>query len=241
MTNILLADIETSPIISYNWGLYEQNAIKKIESFTILSFAYKWLGRPVQVEACDTQSEKQLLLKLHRLLDICEIAVAHNGDSFDFKKINARFMVHKIPPPAPYRTIDTKSVAQRVAGFDSNSLNNLGIDLSEGEKIKHRGFDMWEGCMAGKKRDWEDMKRYNKKDVVLLEKIYIRLRPWMKNHPNLGVYEDDPCCPRCKSTKFHKRGYAFTNSGKHARYRCVPCGGWFRTAKKERLSSLVSL
>jgi len=231
----LLIDIESTPIISYNWGLYEQDAIKRIKTFTILSVAYKWLGGKCEVLACDKMTEKQLLLKLHKLLNEAEIVVAHNGDAFDIKKINARFIIHQIHPPSPYRTIDTKKVAKSVAAFDSNSLNNLGIDLDEGEKVKHRGFDMWEGCMAGNKRDWADMKRYNMQDVELLERIYLRLRPWIKNHPNMGVYSDEKVCPKCGSIDIHLRGFGFNNSGKFQRIHCLGCGAWSRSRLTRRL------
>lgn len=160
--------------------MYEQNVIKKLKQFTILSVAYQWLGEKTQVLACDKMTEKELLTKLRALLDAADIVVAHNGDSFDIKKINTRFIIYKMAPPSPYRTIDTKKEAKKVAAFDSNSLNNLGLDMEEGEKVKHRGFEMWEGCMAGKQQDWNEMKRYNKKDVDLLAKIFLRLRPWMK-------------------------------------------------------------
>lgn len=220
--------------------MYEQDVIKRIKTFTILSVAYKWLGEKVQVEACDTQSEKKLLLKLHSLLDQAEIVIAHNGDAFDIKKINARFMVHKIPPPSPYRTIDTKKVAKRVAAFDSNSLNNLGVDLDEGEKVKHRGFDMWEGCMSGNKRDWADMKKYNMQDVVLLEKIYLRLRPWIRNHPNMNVYSDRDGCPNCHNAVCVKRGFSFTNTGRFQRYKCLNCKTYFRSRKGERVTHYIS-
>lgn len=223
MAKILALDIETSPILSYNWGLYEQTAIKKIKPTTILSVAYQWLGNRTYVLSCDTQSEKSVLLKLHKLLDEADIVIAHNGDSFDIKKINYRFMVHKIPPPSPYKTIDTKKVAKSVAAFDSNSLNNLGIDLDEGEKIKHRGFDMWEGCMVGNPTDWRDMKRYNKKDVDLLVRIYLRLRPWMKQHPRTT---ENKVCQHCGSSSYHHRGFMLTMAGhKFQRLRCE-CGAW---------------
>ena len=231
-SKILFLDIETSPILSWNWGLYEQNALKKIKGFTILSVAYQWFGYKTQVIACDSQSELSLLKKLHKLLDEAEVVVAHNGDAFDIKKINARFIVHKIKPPSPYKTIDTKKVAKSVACFDSNSLNNLGIDLDEGEKIKHRGFDMWEGCIAGNRRDWADMKRYNKKDVDLLVRVYLRLRPWIKNHPSLrgSIY----ICPACGSNKTHKRGFRVTILNKFARIQCQSCGYWFPGEKLRR-------
>jgi len=225
--NILALDIETSPLISYNWGLYEQNAIKRIKTFTILSVAYQWLGQPTQVIACDTQSELSLLKKLHTLMDQADVIIAHNGDSFDIKKINTRFIIYKLPPPSPYRTIDTKKVAKSVAAFDSNSLNNLGIDMDEGEKIKHRGFDMWEGCMAGKKADWADMKRYNKKDVDLLVRIYKRLLPWIKNHPHTGLMQGNPgACPNCASLNVKPKGTRFTKSRVIQRWLCGDCGAW---------------
>ena len=41
---ILLIDLENTPILSYNWGLWEQNAIEVKEDWYILCFAYKWLG-----------------------------------------------------------------------------------------------------------------------------------------------------------------------------------------------------
>lgn len=226
---ILLLDIETSPLTCYTWGLYDQNVVKKIKTFSILSVAYQWFGQKTKVLACDNQSEKSLLSKLHKLLDQADVVIAHNGDSFDIKKINARFIVHKYNPPSPYKTIDTKKEAKKVAAFDSNSLNNLGIDMDEGEKIKHRGFDMWEGCMSGNKRDWDDMKRYNKKDVDLLARIYLRLRAWMKNHPNVTLYSksNPESCPKCTSDKVQRRGFDVKKSKKYQRFQCQDCGGWF--------------
>ena len=223
---IIALDIETSPLVSYTWGIYEQDVIKRLKTFTILSVAYQWLGQKTKVIARDNLTEKQLLAKLYKLLDQADVVIAHNGDAFDIKKINARFITYKIYPPSPYKTIDTKKEAKKVAAFDSNSLNNLGIDLGEGEKIKHRGFDMWEGCMAGNRRDWRDMKRYNKKDVDLLVRIYYRLRPWMKTHPDIRPsYSGN--CPKCDSTNVKKGGVRRNKKLFYQRLYCLGCGGWF--------------
>lgn len=209
--------------------------IKRIKTFTILSVAYKWLHKPTQILACDTLTERQLLLRLHKLLDTAEIVIAHNGDSFDIRKINARFIIHKIKPPSPYRTIDTKKEAKRIAYFDSNALNNLGVDMGEGEKYKHRGFDMWEGCMAGIKKDWNDMKRYNKRDVDLLERVYLRLRPWIKTHPRVDGIEN---CPSCGSNKLHSRGIRCFNKTRYTRLQCQSCGAWSKSRVIEPTSRL---
>lgn len=209
-------------MVAYTWAMYETNVIKRIKTFTILSVAYKWLGGCTKVLAVDDQSELSLLKKLHKLLDEAEIVIAHNGDSFDIRKINARFIIHKLPPPSPYKTVDTKKIAKKVAYFDSNSLNNLGIDMGEGEKVKHRGFDMWEGCMAGLRKDWRDMRRYNKQDVDLLERIYLRLRPWATTHPRVS----NENCPKCGSKNQHSRGERCIGKLRYNRLQCQDCGGW---------------
>ena len=235
--NILLLDIETSPIVSYTWGIYEQDVIKRIKTFTILSCAYKWLGGKTQILACDSQSEYSLLRKLRSLLCKADVVIAHNGDSFDIKKINARMIVHKLPPPSPYITIDTKKEARRVAGFDSNALNNLGVDLGEGEKVKHRGFDMWEGCMAGVRRDWTDMKHYNKRDVDLLERVYLRLRPWMQTGQSLS---DGLTCPKCGSSCLQQRGFQRNRLTVMQRLQCQDCHGWSRCKPKSPIPSRIT-
>lgn len=236
MNKVLFLDIETFPIRAYTWGMYEQDVIKKIKPFEIASFAYSWLKEDTKVEARDNQSEKSLLKKLHKILSDSDIVVAHNGDSFDIKKINSRFIIHRFKPPKPYKTIDTKKEAKKVAAFDSNSLENIGLDIGEGEKIKHRGFSMWEGCMEGKGSSWREMKKYNAKDVDLLKKVYKRLRPWIKFHPTTN--QNKEACPNCDSTNSQKRGFDITRSSTRQRHQCQDCGAWFQSSLPRNLLSL---
>lgn len=211
--------------------MHEQEVIEVVEQRYILSCAYKWLGEKavhcVAIPDFETKDDLELCQFIWSLLDEAEIVIAQNGDAFDIKRLNARFIIHKLPPPSPYRTIDTLKVAQSTFGFNSNRLNAIGKDLSEGEKLKHRGFDMWVGCMKGRKQDFEDMKRYNKQDVLLLERIYLRLRPWIKNHPNLSAYNNGSC-PKCGSFGLQSRGYTITQMTRFQRFQCQGCGGWSR-------------
>ena len=48
------------------------------------------------------------------------------------------------------------------------------------------------------------MKRYNKQDVVLLEKIYLKLRPWIRIHPD--ILKSGICCQKCGSINIEWRG-----------------------------------
>lgn len=243
---VLIYDIETSPIISYNWGTYEQNAIEVIEDWQILCFAYKWLGdKKTHVVAQDdfkgykrgVNNDYNVVKRLHELFDEADIIIAHNGNKFDQKKAHARFLANGLYPPSPYKQIDTLLVARRYASFTSNKLDDLGVKLGVGQKAPTGGFATWKGCLAGDSKSWATMKRYNKQDVVLLEKIYLKLRPWIENHPSMSVlngYLD--ACPKCGGGPLQKRGTRKASKTTLVqRYQCTACGGWCSSRKSEKV------
>lgn len=237
MPKILLFDIETAPSLGWVWGKYEQDVIDFKQEWYILSFAAKWLGGKMMVGSLpdspkyskhNRENDEYVVKQLWKLFDEADIIVAHNGDQFDIKKANARFAYYKLPPPSPYKTVDTKKVAKRYFNFTSNKLDDLGRYLGYGRKMTHTGFALWQACMIGDKQAWKTMIRYNKRDVELLEKIYLHLRPWMKDHANMAMYSDKPACPKCGSHKLQSRGMAVNITTKYRRYQCQDCGGWCR-------------
>lgn len=228
---ILLFDIENSPNIIAAWGIWEQNAVWTEKEWQMLSFAYKWLGdKSITVKALpdygNSKSDRQLVRDLWKLFDEADIIVAHNGDKFDIRKANARFIVHGLPPPSPYRTIDTLKVARSRAAFNSNRLDDLAKILGIGMKESTGGAQLWRDCMDGNEEAWAKMKKYNKHDVKLLEAVYLELRPWMKTHPNMGVTCEGTVCPYCASTRIQRRGYGYSQSGSHQRFMCSDCAAW---------------
>lgn len=201
----------------------------------MLSFAAKWLGED-KVYYQDTQnsSEKFMIKMLFELLDEADIVIAHNGDKFDLPHIQGRGLVLGLSPPAPYKTVDTVKVARYEFNFPSNSLEYLGTVLGlKNKKDGHKkfpGFELWLGVLANNPEAWEEMKEYNIQDILVLEELYLKMRPYMRRHPNVGVYEDknEPSCPKCNSTDIQYRGYAHTNVGRYRRFQCTNCGGWGR-------------
>lgn len=229
---ILLFDIETAPNVSYTWGKWEQNVIRFKKEWYMLSFAYKWLHeKKVHVVSLrqfpkyqrDKENDKELVKQLHTLFNEADVIVAHNGNSFDIKMSQSRFMVHKLPVPRPFKKVDTKLVAKLHAKFMSNSLDDLGENLGLGRKIKHDGFDMWLGCMAGDAKHWANMEKYNKQDVVLLEKVYLALRGYMTNHPKSFSGRE---CEVCNSHNITFRGTLRTKRHILKRFQCQTCGTW---------------
>ena len=238
---VLIYDIENTPTVVTTWGLYEQNAIETLEEWYILSYAYKWLGEDkVHVVALpdfkgyskDKKNDKALCESLHKLFDEADLVVAHNGDSHDQPKSNARFIYHGLTPPSPYKSIDTKKIAKKYFKFNSNSLNNLGTYFKLGNKIENSGIKLWRACMEGDMKAWATMKKYNKQDVVLLEKVYNKLVPWMSKFPLIN--KDYGECPHCKSRKIQSRGKWKYVSGDYKRLQCQSCGHWFKGEKIDK-------
>lgn len=239
---VLLLDIETAPIEADVWKLWDNNVgLNQIKlDWYILSWAAKWLGETRvhyrdQRNATNLEDDSAILADLHALLDEADVVVAHNGDRFDVPKINARFIRAGLPPPSPYRTVDTLKIAKARFKFTSNKLEYLAVYLGvEVKKLAHHrfpGHSLWTAVRKGILAAWQEMKRYNVADVGALEGVYLKLRAWDQRAPNAGAYQaldgDEPVCPICGGTHLEKRGFAVTNAGKYQRYQCE-CGAWSR-------------
>ena len=231
----LLLDIETAPGLGFAWEKYETNIIEFVKDWYMLSFTVKWLDdTKIHTYAlCDfptyqknKESDLELVRKLWDFVNEADVIVAHNGDSFDIRKMNARFIVNGLTPPAPYRTVDTKKVAKKNFSFMSNSLNDLGTLFGLGNKASTGGFKLWTDCMAGKPDAWKRMKKYNKMDVILLEKVYLHMRPWMKTHPNISIEISRINCQACGSANTQKRGFSYSKYTKYQRLQCMTCSAW---------------
>lgn len=234
MARILLLDIETAPNKVYSWGLWDQNiATNQVEETSyVLCWAAKWLGKKdVMFDSVRKSGMKEMMTRVHALLTEADIVVHYNGIKFDVPTLNKEFIQLGFPPPAPYKQIDCMKVVKGMFRFQSNKLDFVSQALRIGAKIKNEGFKLWVDCMKGKAPAWKRMEEYNRGDVLLLEKLYKRLRPWIEKHPNLGAYVNLMACPKCGGYKRQQRGYAVTRMLKYPRFQCLGCGGWFRGNK----------
>lgn len=231
-------DIETAPILGYVWGLWENNlGLNQIKTdWYILAWAAKWLDDPPhkiiykdQRNAANIEDDSKLLEGIWKLMDEADIIVTQNGKAFDEKKLNARFILNGFKPPSSYRHIDTKQIANRKFAFTSSKLEYMTYKLNKKYKkqkhAKFSGFELWSECLKGNKKAWKEMEKYNKYDVLSLEELYKKLRPW-DNSINFDVYCEDASKQRCVcgSTDFRKYGFKYTNIGKYQRYKCLSCG-----------------
>lgn len=243
---ILLFDIETSPMEVFTWSLYMKGYLdidNIIKDWSVLSWAAKWLfdskvmSAAVWPEEAQERKDASIIEGMWHLLNEADIVVAHNGAKFDVRKINARFIANGLNPPMPYRVIDTMKVAKKNFAMSSYKLDYLNGFLKLPKKI-HTEFNLWKRCVAGEAKAIKEMVTYNKQDVVALEELYLHLRPWIKSHPNVALYQDSDktLCANCGNSNLSWGGHYYTPMGKYSAYRCVSCGAVGRS----RLSALTT-
>ena len=236
---ILALDIETSPIVSYTWGLFDQNvALNQVkEDWSVLAWCAKWVGEKKimymdQRKAKEVRDDREILKVIWKLLDEADIVLTQNGKSFDVKKLNARFIINGMQPPSSFKQIDTLRLARKIFGFTSNKLeymsNKLCLKYKKLKVKKFQGFELWSECLKGNIEAWKQMERYNKMDVLSLEELYRKLIPW-ETSINFNLYSRDNVTRcTCGSTNFIKNGYFYSAAGKFQRYRCGDCGSEIR-------------
>jgi len=239
---ILLFDIETTPMEVYVWGLFGNKYIQHgnvIKDWNVLSWSAKWLcdsGIISDIQASKeamNRYDKRVLGGIWVLINQADVVIAHNGDKFDLKKLNTRFHMNGFLPPSPYQSIDTLKVAKRNFAFSSNRLDYLGQIMTNKGKIS-TNFQLWTDCLRGDPKALHNMLEYNEEDVRLLEEVYLELRPWIKSHPNVGVYMDGEVCPSCGSDDVHANGgYYTTMANRYESYRCDDCGALSRKLQSE--------
>jgi DNA polymerase elongation subunit (family B) len=228
---ILLLDIETSPNVAHVWGIWQQNVglSQLLESSYTMCYSAKWLDdEQVYFDSVQKSEAKSMLEGIHGLLEQADAVVHYNGTKFDMPTLNKEFIIHKMNPPPPIKQIDLLRVVKSQFRFPSNKLDYVAQRLSLGKKKDHEGHILWVKCMNGDKKAWKTMEAYNIQDVILLEKLYKKLLPWIKQPINLNIMKDRNGfnCPTCGKNHLISKGFSYTTTGAYQRYQCKACGAF---------------
>lgn len=257
LPKILIFDIETAPLRAYVWARFKQNVYtdQMMTDWFMLTWAAKWLfgnetySDKITSKEVKDEDDSRIVHSMYDLINEADIVIAHNAERFDVAKINSRFVVNDLPPTSPYQVIDTLKIAKKQFGFSSNKLDELAIVLNLGIRKLDTDFTLWSGCMDGDKQSINEMEEYNRYDVTVLEEVYLKIRPWIKSHPNLALYSetDSSQCSNCGSTKLkYIDNYYYTPTGKYEIMQCRECGAMNRKRhtsvhKDKRKNLLVSV
>lgn len=247
---ILIFDIETSPLKAYVWKRFKENISldQTISEWFMLAWSAKWLyssevlGEVLTPEEVKNEDDFRIVNKLWELINEADIVVSHNGNNFDIPRINSRFIINNLPPTKSFVSIDTCAIVKKQFGFSSNKLDALAEYFGFDHKLD-TSFELWKKCMEGDDQSLKYMLTYNKRDVTLLEEVYLKLRPYIKNHPNCSNFsleQNKMMCCNCASTDYEeiKDKFYFTQVGKYKLYRCKNCGAVFRGRSNQNVAPL---
>lgn len=244
---VLYWDIETSlmpvAIFQLNHNDYiDPSAI--LEDRYVIAACWKWEGEKEvhSVSVLDDpkrykknpHDDRYVIETLHKVLSEADVIIHHNGDSFDKRYVDTRILKLNLSPLPPITSIDTYKIAKQRFLFASNKLNYLGTFLGLGEKI-HTTPGLWMRVMKGDKAAVKEMTVYCKQDVSLLEKIFLKLRPYCSSHVNRALF-GGVGCPRCGSEHVQSRGTHKAITRTYKRLQCQNCGGWFKLLKPDSVA-----
>lgn len=240
---LLFYDIETSLAKSYHFSQWKVNLSQKqkIQESHLLSHAWAWgegevTGSILTREEMLAHDPERLVLECWSLLDNCDVLVAHNGKRFDVRKVNSYFLQYGLPPPSPYRVIDTLLIAKQKFALPFNSLAYLAEFLNVEQKIDTGGVDLWIQCDQGSQGALDKMNEYCMGDIVTLRSVYNHLISWSNDGVNLALYSDHGAsCPHCSGDNVSviEGKYAHTVARKYQVYRCSDCSAVLRSNKMQ--------
>lgn len=238
---ILFWDTEFTPNRGYFWGLWDQNISYDFvdETQRMLCFGTKWYKKPTKV-VDERVGRKEMLTELRDLLLEADLVVSWNGAKYDTRMANREFIKEGLTPPAPYKEVDLMRIVKQRFAFASNKLGSVAQELGVGAKVDTGGFQLWRDVMAGDEKAWNKMRRYQKGDVDLLEKLFEVLKPWIRM-PHPVTDKDGLVCRNCGGTHLNRRGVARTLQGEYPRYQCVGCGSWMRGPERTAVGDTRSI
>lgn len=234
---ILYFDIETSPCLAEVWGCGKQyvSAEQIRKERKIICIAYKFAGenktyslkmniKKHKILRFDDDADKEMLKKFIKIYNSADMVVAHNGRKFDLARLRARLVRYELPDLAPV-LFDDSYVFSKDKNFTSHKLDYLCKYLDMPGKT-HTSRKLWTDVMEGSQKALDELTEYCENDVVILEKVYNRLRPYCKSKINLALHFNDAMmCPSCGGN-LEKRGVYRTRTAIKQRFQCKKCGSW---------------
>lgn len=237
-TRIMIWDIETTDL--------------KANKGHLLTAAAKWLDDPhVFTWRIDQHegygktpksfmNDKWIVEELVEMIRQSSMLVHQFGDRFDLPFLNTRALYWGLDPAPQIRTVDTWKVMRSTLALTSNRLKSGAAFLNDAAHQKKENLDISDWMLAehGDKKILAEMLQYNVSDVIATEELYKRLRPLIKNHPNIAppVEGKEPRlqCPACGSYRTVSEGSYYTKTMSVKRRRCRECGTPFEESRSKK-------
>jgi hypothetical protein len=232
---IAFLDIETAPaeVYAFHLGKTVLNIDQVKNDGYILGWCGKWADGTEIIRDFLTPAESiakddyRITASAFDFVNSADILIGHNIDEFDLKVLGAAFIAHGFDRPLPCQTVDTYKGVVKSAKFLSAKLQFLAEKLTNEKKIS-TNFKLWKDCAAGDPAALLAMETYCAQDITALEELYYAVRPHIKGHPNVGLYDIDiehAVCPTCGGFELLDVSKLYTTSQSGWQMvRCSDCG-----------------
>jgi hypothetical protein len=188
----LYFDIETSPNLGFFWQSgyrvsVPYNHIIKERSIICICYKFENDKKVSHLKWDKNQCDKKIIESFIKIMNTADEIVAQNCDAFDIKWLRTRCLYHKIPMFPNYTTLDTLKKSKSGFKFNSNTLDYISQFLGLGQKNSMNFNDWKEIIINNSEKAMDKMIRYCKKDVILLQKVYKELSPYITNKVNHSI------------------------------------------------------
>src|SRR3990167_8542903 len=221
------------------WDIEASNLAADFGIVLCVGFKDVGVGKPEVYSILDyadggdlIKAEKHLLKDVStRLLD-SDVWLTHYGTWYDIPFINTRLLYHNLPVlPPNFSHIDTWKISRNRLKLRNNRLITISEFLGTKEEKNAIKPEQWIRALGGHRPSMSYIVEHCRRDVVVLEESYYRLRPLVLDHPNRGLLDGRGVCGVCGATKLQKRGYHTTRTRRYQRYQCTSCGAWSKDVK----------
>lgn len=236
----LFYDLETSPclVLSFRTGYQvDINYEGIVDERKVICIGYKWEGdSKVHVIRWDkNKCDKSMLAEFLEVANEADELVAHFGNNFDLPWFRTRVLFHGLSPTPIYKTVDTKALASKYFYFNSNKLDYISKFLGFGGKLK-TDYKMWiDITMHNDRKSLDKMCKYCGVDVVRLEQVFKKIKPFVRPRTHAGVYmhKDKWTCSICGSdnVKVSKRRVS-ANGTVSWQFQCLDCGAYYTVSQR---------
>lgn len=219
--HILLWDIETDGI----------NADR------IICIGYKWAGEKkvhlLRAEDFPREGlwdDAGMLRAWRKIFETADYHVTWYGSGFDLPVVSARLIQAEEPPLPPIPHLDLWKTARYQ--FKTGGGNRLAkwqdfLGLPAEKTVVRQSI--WIKARYGHKPSLKYIYDHCVIDVDVLEGVFNRLRPWVKDEPHRALLvagHDPAACKSCGSLSLQRRGFHVSRTRKYQRWQCQACGHW---------------
>jgi hypothetical protein len=230
----LFFDLEVSPNVHLSWRAGNKVFLSHdsiVKERAIICVCYSWNDEEeIHHITWNNGNDKELVVKLSRIMNEADEIVAHYGDKFDIKWLKGRNLIHKLPPLPEYNSVDTYKIASKHFYLNSYKLDYLGEILFSERKIDVP-YSLWKRItLDNEPSAMDEMVTYCKQDVRLLRRVYRELVKYDTPKTHIGVHNglDRWTCPHCGSDNVYLSKTRVTPKGmKHRQMQCKDCARYY--------------